>query len=391
MSTSFSQDRWSAILNDPEINEIGGENNNEGVDYARYWAMALLVEMETKKTPDYVLLFEYLQDVAVLDKAAMPTTATLYQVKKKSKGNWSKSALTKKESLKKADEIPVEDAVAPKLQTNKKLAGRSPLGKLHLCVERLSSIASVHGVFVSNAGYDLNDALGVPIPSNSRCSLSALHADDLEYVKSRLVKELKGSSVAHLTALSLEQSIVSPSSMRETVRGLIDELLSSKYPTLPSVSGRIQENLLELFSAGSGPKTGQTLSELIDKKGFTRDAFCELIEKYAKTKPFATALDTVIGSLKIEGMQPRAADKLHVEANRLQIQMVNSPQTKEVVCWDAALSSAEHNSSIAEYRELLGVVQDSIGAELKNRGDALPSITVLATALLAVIYVDQQS
>ncbi|WP_414158660.1 dsDNA nuclease domain-containing protein [Pseudomonas sp. BNK-45] len=98
MSISLPQDRWSAILNDPEINEIGGENNNEGVDYARYWAMALLVEMETKKTPDYVLLFEYLQDVAVLDKAEMPTAATLYQVKKKNKGNWSKSALTKKES-----------------------------------------------------------------------------------------------------------------------------------------------------------------------------------------------------------------------------------------------------------------------------------------------------
>lgn len=391
MSVSFSQDHWSAILSDPEINEIGGEHNNEGVDYARYWAMALLVEMETKKTPDYVLLFEYLQDVAVLDKAATPTTATLYQVKKKIKGNWSKSALTKKESPPKADLTSADESGVAKTPASKKLAGRSPLGKLHLCVEKLSSIASVHGVFVSNAGYDLNDASGTPIHSNSRCSLSALHADDLDYMKTKLVRELKGGSVAHLTALSIEQSIVSPSSMRETVRGLIDELLSSKYPTLPSVSGRIQESLLELFSAGSGPKTGKTLSELIAKKGFTRDAFCELIEKYAKTKPFATALDTVIGSLKIEGMPPRAADKLHVEANRLQIQMVNSPQTKEVVCWDAALSSAAYNSSIAEYRGLLDAVQDSISAELKSRGDTLPSITVLAAALLAVIYVDQQS
>ncbi len=98
MSSSAATDSWTTLLDDPDICEVGGEHTNDGVDYARFLAMVLLVEMEKAELPDYALLFEYLQDIAIVDSSSAPTKATLLQVKKKGKGNWTKALLCKNEA-----------------------------------------------------------------------------------------------------------------------------------------------------------------------------------------------------------------------------------------------------------------------------------------------------
>lgn len=52
---------------DPEITESGGEHANEGVDFARYWAISALLDKELAGEVDYAIVFEYLQDIAILD------------------------------------------------------------------------------------------------------------------------------------------------------------------------------------------------------------------------------------------------------------------------------------------------------------------------------------
>lgn len=389
-------DQWAALLRDSTVCEIGGEHGNDGVDYARYLAMALIVELERADTGDYALLFEYLQDIALLDSRSAPSNATLLQVKKKVRGEWTRSSLCKKEAKKAEEEgtasEDAEDDVA-NFPEVKSLGARSALGKLYLCVDRLSTLVTTQGVFISNAGHRLKQSNGAAAAPHSRLEFGGLHGDDVQYITKKLSGELKQDSLPHFARLAIEQSKVSPAAMRETVRGMIDTLLSQKYPLMPSVSGRLQERLLAAFSACGGPKSAiQTLSDAVSHKGFTRSGFTKLLEELSSTRSAPDALEAVIAGLKAEGFGPRPADALRAEANRLQIQLLRHPETRETLLWDLAVSEAQKHAHVSKYTDIISVVS----AELLKRPGARhrgPSSEreANALALLALIYVDQES
>ena len=389
-------DQWAALLHDSSVCETGGEHGNDGVDYARYVAMALLVELERLDTSDYALLFEYLQDIALLDSPSAPGNATLLQVKKKVRGEWTRSSLCRMEVKKALEESTasedIEDDV-PNVPDKKSLGARSALGKLYLCVDRLSTFVTVSGVFISNAGHSLKQSNGAPAAPHSRLEFGGLHGDDVEYIKKKLSGELKQDSLPHFARLAIEQSRISPAAMRETVRGMIDALLSQKYPLMPSVSGRLQERLLAAFSACGGPKPAiQSLSDAVSYKGFTRSSFTKLLKELSSTRSAPDALEAVIEGLKTEGLGPRPADALRAEANRLQIQLLRHPETREALLWDLAVLEAQKHAHVSKYTDIINVVS----AELLKRSGARqrgPSSEreAKALALLALIYVDQES
>lgn len=400
MSAEPSLDPWAALLEDPTIGEVGGEHTNEGIDYAKFLAMALLVEMEASNLPDYVLVFEYLQDLALIDSPETPTKATLIQVKKRSRGHWTKTTLCRKAlatDKNEADESDVPAFLGPsevpvtKKNRSNQLGARSPLGKLYLCVEKLSGVVATDGVFLSNAGNDLRGPSG-PIPVHTRAVIQHLHPEDVDYIRNKLCAELKQSSLSHLSRLAVEQSTVIPASMRETVRGLLDKLLTEKYPTLPSVSGQLQEKLLSAFSACSGLAGRVTsLKEVLAKKGFKRAAFGALVQQFASMRTATDHLDVVINGLKSEGMLARAADRLRSEASRLQIQLVREPQTKEVLLWDIAVEAARRGTHLDAYTTALDEIKDELLAQAKARANGPTSDReAAAVALLAIIYVDQE-
>lgn len=405
MSTLTHSDRWAGLLADPDVREVGGEHTNEGIDYARFLAMALIVEMEKKSLQDYALLFEYLQDIAILNSSTNPTRVTLLQVKKKVRGGWTKAKLCAKEPLAASTSTgsgPGEDASEAGGEpisaggrngaTSHALAARSPIGKLYLCVDKLSLLTDANGVFVSNAGAELKRKGGGAIEPYSRTRMEHLHHEDRAYIRKRLAAELKRPSLNRLSRLAVEQSRVAPASMREAVRGLIDEMLSSKYPTLPSVSGQLQETLLAAFSSCSGLKTGlESLPDLVNKKGFTRSNLTDLIAHFSSMRTAGGHLDTVIAGLKSEGMPARAADKLRSEAGRLQIQLVREPQTREALLWDVAIEAANAHKEVEEYRAALSAIANELKAQAVARSHGPTSDRETeAVALLALIHVDQE-
>lgn len=405
MSQMLVTDTWASLLADPAVCEVGGEHTNEGIDYARFLAMALIVEMERAELPDYALLFEYLQDIAVLDSATAPTKATLLQVKKRVRGNWSRARLCDTEAKKgetSASAEPNDEGVdeasrgpetdASGKRASRGLGARSPLGKLYLCVDKLSTVVAADGVFVSNAGVDLKSTTGAKVAPYSRAPIQHLHVEDLEYIRKKLCTELKQATLQHLSCLAVEQSSIVPASMRETVRGLLDEMLLEKYPGLPSVSGQLQERLLAAFSACSGSKNAMTsLQEVIAKKGFTRSILTGLISQFASMRTASSHLDDVIDDLKREGLPARNADKLRAEAGRIQIQMVREPQTREVLLWDCALDLARKYAEAEDYRSALGSISTELRAQAIARSHGPTSEREAnAVALLALIHVDQE-
>jgi len=119
--------------------ETGGGHNQKGVEFQRHWALSRMFELESAGTPDFLFLFESVQDVAELDSATAPSSIKIYQVKKKDRGEWSWALLTNLHDPGKKKTKPLVDIK------------NSPLGKLYASVLAFKKLKS-SGHFVSNNG-----------------------------------------------------------------------------------------------------------------------------------------------------------------------------------------------------------------------------------------------
>ena len=385
-----STDVWSQVLEDPDVREAGGEHVNEGVDFARYWAVSALVGLELAGESDYVFLFEYLQDVAILNSACNPTQAVLYQVKKKERGGWSRSDLCKKEVA----QLPVEGAKSNggKRKKRRKLGAASPIGKLYLCVDRLSPHVTTSGVFLSNAPLSLKLANGALIPSYSKTSLSELLQEDLLHIEKSIASELGvRCPLPTCKALLLEQTKVAPAAMRETIRGIVAEYLLRQFPAVPNVSGQLVERLVDSFSRRSGPQPlMRNLAEIVAQKGFTRFDFTEVVKEASCARAFETRLDRIFACLVSEGFPSRLLTKIQDSAVQIQTQLVREPATKESLHWDVAIAAAE-TSIAADYKTAITQVETQLVKSFDNASSFKPNETDLwSIAILAIMYVEEQ-
>lgn len=152
------------VANKPGLAETGGGHGAKGVDFQRWWAVLRMVEMEQANEPDFLLLFETVQDVTELDSVHSPSRARVYQVKKKDRGEWTWSVLTgttvppRKKSSKAAS--PVFTKVSD-----------SALGKLQLSLAAFEKLP-VEAYFISNAGCDIPLATGGNAATSMPCSLA---------------------------------------------------------------------------------------------------------------------------------------------------------------------------------------------------------------------------
>lgn len=95
--------------------EVSGSRSSNRSDYQKSWAFCLLLKLH-RTEQDYLILFDYHDDVVVLDSAENPTSIDFYQVKTKEKGNWTVTRLLKRE--KGANDEPLTSIVG-KMYANK--------------------------------------------------------------------------------------------------------------------------------------------------------------------------------------------------------------------------------------------------------------------------------
>jgi len=84
-------------LNDSLTKDRGGRHGGKGHEFQRYWALRHLLKLDLERD-DYLLLIEFIEDVAVLNTAIAPTGLDLYQIKKKEGAigaKWTKATLSK--------------------------------------------------------------------------------------------------------------------------------------------------------------------------------------------------------------------------------------------------------------------------------------------------------
>jgi hypothetical protein len=395
ISVSYA-DGWSQVLGDPEIREAGGEHNNEGVDFARYWAISALVNLELTGCEDYALLFEYLQDVAILDSSKSPGNALLYQLKKKERGGWSKTDLCKRD-VPKTEQSGTQSDGQPKQsrgKKQKKLKASSHLGKLYLCIERLAPYATTTGIFLSNAPMALSLASGGQIPPYSKTRLSHLLQDECIHIETKIGSEIGVSPpLLHRDALFVEQTAIAPAAMRDTVRGIISAYLCKQFPSVPNVSGQLVETLIDAFAKCSGPKPSMwSLSEILTHKGFTRSDFTRIVAQACTARAFSSRLDDIADCLLKEGMASRLLSQVRQAVVATQTHFLRDPTTKDTLRWDCALAAAGNTDSLGEYSASIDQVVGELEASFKYPNASKPNkVELISVAILAIMHVEQQS
>jgi hypothetical protein len=291
MSRSSSFDQLLEVANRPDLRETGGGHNNKGVEFQRHWAVLRMFELTDDGAKDFLLLFEAIQDVAVIDSATQPTSICVYQVKKKDRNEWSWAELTA-----------LHEPMSKKLKPLAAVCD-SPIGKLYASVKALTAFKSTGG-FVSNAGCNLplvdctNTATSLP---TTLASLSASHLQLLS--KGLETLHAEGEDVPDLSRIHVQRVILTPDDPGSALVGKVHDFMLSRSPRHAGQARALVDALLaKIGPLAAKTDTCRTFDEIRQTCGYSKAEFDRALGDL-QTIPDALAnLETCLASLSREGM-----------------------------------------------------------------------------------------
>jgi Cap4 dsDNA endonuclease len=236
------------VVNNKALSETGGGHNQKGIEFQRNWALIRMFELESEEQPDFLLLFEAVQDVAVLDSNLAPTKIDIYQIKKKDRSEWSWGDLTNLHALK----------LGQPSRKPKPLIGvvSSPVGKLYAALRAFKSLTGT-ARFVSNAGCDLTMEDG----TNAATSLPVAMANLPYHVRNLLTDSLsslhtKGEPPPDLSKIYVERVDIPVDDCATYTVGIAHAFLLARSPPHAGQARALVDTLL----AKVGPLGAKTAS-----------------------------------------------------------------------------------------------------------------------------------
>ncbi|HIE1453223.1 dsDNA nuclease domain-containing protein [Serratia marcescens] len=309
------------VANNPKYSETGGGHGAKGVDFPRWWAVFRMIELEKANEPDFLLLFESVQDVAELDSATMPTRAKVYQVKKKDAGTWTWSVLTgtiapKAPSVKsrKSATTTVAPAKAPTFEK----VPQSALGKLHLSLSAFDALP-VEGVFISNAGCDFPLANGGSAATTMPCSLADLAPDHVQLLTDAFASLSPSTPPPDLTRVKLQKVAIHPDNLTAPVIAAALELLNERSPEHAGQAKSFVDSLvMQLSPLTRRTDTCLSFEELVNERGFSKNAFLAALAALETVPDRLALLDVWLQQLQTEGLDFMTITSVRIAAARAQ-------------------------------------------------------------------------
>lgn len=303
------------VANKPGLTETGGGHGAKGVDFQRWWAVLRMVEMERANEPDFLLLFETVQDVTELDSVNTPTRARVYQVKKKDRGEWTWSVLTGTTAPpKKKSSTTASKTVTP---TFTKVSD-SALGKLQLSLAAFNKLP-VEAYFISNAGCDIPLAAGGNAATSMPCSLADFAPEHSQLLAQALHSlSVDGSPVPDLTKLKLKRVAIHPDEPSSYVIKSALELLTQRSPPHAGQAASFVESLVTKISPlGRHTDTCSSFGDLVKQRGFARHEFISALGALETIPDQSAYLNDWLTQLQSEGMDFMVVTAMRAQAARV--------------------------------------------------------------------------
>ncbi len=246
---------------DDALHDFGGAHGSKGHDFATFWLIFRLIDLERAKRPDYLFVCEYLQDVAEFDSAHQPAKLRLYQLKKKEDGYWNVNALTGQTGK----------AKSPKTDR--------PVWKLLGHVRTVKGTLAT-GAFVTNAKFDVPLASGHRSVNETRIGLHQLDAAHTAALSQAVAKSagVKPSDV-DLSLVELHSEPIAINDLQRHINGVMLEFLNEIAPDHAGQATSLVDTLYVRIKARSRrTEKCATWDELVERRGFGRSAFQAAVE-----------------------------------------------------------------------------------------------------------------
>ncbi len=269
-------------LNDSLTKERGGRHGGKGHEFQRYWALCHLLKLDLEQD-DYLLLVEFIEDVAVLNTAIAPTKLDLFQIKKKEGAvgaKWTKTTLAGPQK-----------------------AGASILAKLFQS-RRISPDSNASIAFVSNAPVELTLHDGAASVAYEQFS-----ANDIEKVlKDSLQKSIAGElnctvQDIEFGALMFVKSPLAMDDLEAHAIGKVSSYLGKKFPTHSARADVFCKALYsEIKLRATSTQDASTFEKLCQIRGIAKSQFSEMLATTLAKKSDNEIIDAAIAGLVQENV-----------------------------------------------------------------------------------------
>lgn len=252
----------TAVLYGTAPREISGSLTAGRYGYQANVGILKLIElMETGQA--FCLVFDYFDDLAVLDHAEKPQTIRLYQIKTKDTGEWSMASLCKFAG---------------------KTKPRSFIARMYAHAETFGAFLGETG-FVGNAPYTIDlIAGGKSTGAHHRIVASDMHADEQTKAVAAVVKEYPGAAAAGwMPKLVLIRAPLGVHNHEPTIKGLLNDYFVSLGIADDIALSAIYETLHANIAEKMGfARQGLSTAELIGRKSLARADVDELLRRAAR-------------------------------------------------------------------------------------------------------------
>ncbi|WP_332023024.1 dsDNA nuclease domain-containing protein [Kaistella sp.] len=223
------------------------------------WSLFLLMRNH-EKLDDYVYLFDFHEDLVVLDSPDNPKNINFYQIKSKDSGNWTVGALTKSESGK-----------------------LSILGKLYL--NKLNFPKETRNLyFVSNAKFSIKDLSNKDDSTlKSELKISDFDSKNIKNCQDKLNTEHSPNDCSDFTDyINFKVTKLSNSDSSTHCQGELSNLINTLNPdhkinptlAYKQIYGEIQKRA----NTTTSDKSLSTIQDLIEIKGISKTQFLSFLK-----------------------------------------------------------------------------------------------------------------
>lgn len=361
MSITTAHAELCQVEADDDLHEFGGAHGNKGNDFARFWLINEMLALTEAGLKDYLFILEYVQDVARIDEPALPSSITLYQLKKKEGSVWdlnSLAGLTAKGKQVKAD---------------------SPLAKLLKSVLGFKALAA-DAEFVSNTRFKVELAAGGTALSMDYVSLVDLTAERQAHFRdcAAAAHSIPAADVP-LHNVGLRYAPIEVNDMRVHVIGTAHGVLKKLSAAHAAQADSFVDALFaKLATASRNTSKCKSWDELISKRGYSRKQFSEALAALQLLPDQQKRREDVLKELSQSlGWHTRDQMKIEVALTELaRLKLSGGELTISEIDWPAlrAISDTSESqswSTVEEFQAIEVSLRDFLPDEIVPRIRAL--------------------
>ena len=285
--------------------EKSGSISGSRFDFQKDWSICQLIQQH-ESSSDYLIIFDWHEDLIIMDSEYNPNKVAFYQIKGKQSGNWTITMLIKSHNDSKGSPL------------------LSIIGKLYDCKSKFE-METTSLNFVSNARFFVTlDDSSSSLSRDDICIIE-LAKSEKDRIKSKLNSEHNLSSAPifeDITFLKVLDLSLSDSSThtKGKIANFLDVIVPAKKFHVPSVYRMLFD---EIKRRATYHKDILTYEDLIANKGIGRSKFEKIIQATCIDKDYDDIWNRAENLLYSDGLNFNDTRKLKNAWKKLELERMN--------------------------------------------------------------------